>query len=124
MSLTQSGSVSGVGFGPLQSMVLVAVLAMCGTRLIRSSVLAALLFAVVPGYVEGFGVDQQLFGFGVAAIVAAVVVAKRKEITEWIGAAAAATEERRAERSAALPVVQSVLIAESALPGRPDRRLR
>lgn len=93
--VSQSGTVSGVTFGPLQSMVLVAVLAMCGTSTLRSPVLAAALFAVLPAYVSGFTIDQQLLVFGLAAIVAAIILARRRGITDWVEAAVLRSDQRR-----------------------------
>jgi branched-subunit amino acid ABC-type transport system permease component len=93
--LAQAGSVSGVGFGPVQSMLLVAVLAVCGTRPLRSAVLAAGLLAVLPAYVTRFGVDQQTFGFGVVALAASVVVAKRDALLSWFKVAARTSTDRR-----------------------------
>src|SRR6202011_4255395 len=76
LMVTQFGAASGVGYGPVQSLVFLAVLAICGTRLLRSSILAAGLFAVVPGYLTNFNVDRQTFTFGLAAIAAGIVIAK------------------------------------------------
>jgi ABC-type branched-subunit amino acid transport system permease subunit len=79
--VTQFGAASGVGYGPIQSLLFLAVLAICGTRLLRSSILAAALLAVVPGYLTKFDVDRQTFAFGLVAVGAAIVIAKRAEIT-------------------------------------------
>lgn len=95
LSITQSSAASGVAYGPIQSLVLLAVLALCGTRLVRSSILAALLFAVVPGYLDQFGADRQILAFGAIAILSALLVAKRSQFTAWVDSAAATTERRR-----------------------------
>src|SRR5207244_4088464 len=60
LMVTQYGSVSGQGYGPFQSLVLVAVLAVCGTRLVRSSFIAALAISVLPGYLKQFDANAQL----------------------------------------------------------------
>jgi ABC-type branched-subunit amino acid transport system permease subunit len=78
--LSQFGSVSGTTFGPIQSLIYLAVLAICGTRLVRSSVLAAGLFSVVPGYMTSFDVNRQILAFGLAAVAAGLVIAKRDAI--------------------------------------------
>jgi len=65
------------------------VLAVCGTRLFRSSVLAALLIAVVPGYLTKFTGDQQTLLFGLAAVIASLVLASRSELASWIARLAA-----------------------------------
>lgn len=81
--VTQFGSASGVGYGPIQSMLFLAVLAICGTRLIRSAGLGAALFALAPGYLTTFDVDRQSFGFGIAALAAAIMIANRAQLTRW-----------------------------------------
>jgi branched-subunit amino acid ABC-type transport system permease component len=78
--VTQFGSASGVGYGPIQSLLFLAVLAICGTRIIRSSVLAAGLLAVLPGYLTTFSVDRQTFAFGAIAVAAGIVIARRADI--------------------------------------------
>lgn len=82
--ITQYGSVGGTSFGPIQSLLMLAVLGICGTRLLRSTLLAAVLFAVLPGYVNGFGIDRQTLAFGVTAIAAAIVVAQRTALDAWL----------------------------------------
>jgi branched-subunit amino acid ABC-type transport system permease component len=94
MLASQTGSASGVGYGPLQSLLLLAVLGLSGTRLIRSAVVAAFLYAVFPAYVSSLSADLQPVAFGVAAILAAVVIAKTEWLRRWFGAAAAASADR------------------------------
>lgn len=84
--VTQFGSASGSAFGPLQSLVYLAVLAICGTRLIRAAVLAAALLVVVPGYVTSFGTSDQLFGFGVVAVAAGLIIANRDGLAAMLHA--------------------------------------
>lgn len=97
--VTQFGSASGVAYGPIQSLLFLAVLAICGTRLIRSSLLAAGLLAVLPGYMTTFNVDRQTFAFGLIAILASVIIAKRPEIM-----AAITPRPARPSRPAAPPI--------------------
>jgi ABC-type branched-subunit amino acid transport system permease subunit len=94
LALAQTSAASGATYGPIQSLVLLAVLAVCGTRLLRSSILAAVLYAVVPGYVTGFGVDRQIFVFGITAIVSALLVAKRPDMRAWVNRSASASDDR------------------------------
>jgi branched-subunit amino acid ABC-type transport system permease component len=101
--VTQTGSASGVTFGPVQSLLLVAVLGICGTSRVLSPLIAALLFGVLPGYVSGLGVDQQLLVFGVAALVASCVLAGRGPITAWLGARAMGSEFRARHSPVAAP---------------------
>lgn len=94
--VTQFGAVSGEGFGPLQSLILVAVLGICGTALLRSSMIAATLMVIVPGYVSSFGQDGQLLLFGLAAVVAGLALGNRSVIAEWFAGAGAESGERLA----------------------------
>jgi hypothetical protein len=57
---------------------------MCGTRLLRSSILAAALLSIVPGYLSSFDTNRQTFAFGVVAVVAAIGIAKREVISEMV----------------------------------------
>jgi branched-subunit amino acid ABC-type transport system permease component len=71
LTISQIGAVAGGTFSPTESLLLLAVLAMCGTRLMGSTVLAAAALTIVPSYVPLFNsVDRQTLVFGVAAIVA------------------------------------------------------
>jgi branched-subunit amino acid ABC-type transport system permease component len=92
--VTQFGSVSSVGFGPIQSLLLLVVLALCGTGLFRSSILAAALFTVLPGYLTTFGTERQLLVFGTGAALAVCLRASRPAITGWLERAAACSEGR------------------------------
>lgn len=88
LALSQNGAASGVFYGPIQSLLLLAVLAVSGARLLRSTIVAAVLFAVVPGYltvvgVHDFGTDRQILAFGLAAILAAVSATYRDSIIMW-----------------------------------------
>ncbi len=92
--VTQYGSIAGLAFSPLQSLLLVAVLGICGTALVRSSVLAAVLIAVLPGYVHALDTNTQQFVFGVAAVVAGLALANRPALAAWFARSAAETEDR------------------------------
>lgn len=100
LTVTQFGSTSGTGYGPVQSLIYLAVLAICGTRLLRSSVLAAALLVLVPGYVTGFGQEEQLLAFGLVAVAVSVGIAKRPAVIAWIAAENSARKERPAEAKA------------------------
>ncbi|HEX4864598.1 MAG TPA: branched-chain amino acid ABC transporter permease, partial [Acidimicrobiales bacterium] len=89
LMISQFSAASGSAYGPVQSLLLVAVLAIAGTRLFRSSILAALLIAVVPGYLTKFTGDQQTLLFGLAAVIASLVLASRTELASWIARLAA-----------------------------------
>jgi ribose/xylose/arabinose/galactoside ABC-type transport system permease subunit len=92
--VTQYGSIAGLAFSPLQSLLLVAVLGICGTALVRSSVLAAVLIAVLPGYVHALDTNTQQFVFGLAAVVAGLALANRPALAAWFARSAAETEDR------------------------------
>jgi ABC-type branched-subunit amino acid transport system permease subunit len=84
LAVSQYGTASTAPYGPVSSLLFVAVLAMCGTRLLRSSLLAAALLSIVPGYLGSFDTSRQTFAFGVIAVAAAVLIAKRGEITQMM----------------------------------------
>ena len=88
LAVTQTGSASGVGYGPVQSLLLIAVLAICGTNLLRSAILAGALITLVPGYIDAFGTDQQALGFGTVAMLAAFGLARRGRTATWLAMAA------------------------------------
>jgi len=69
------GSVSGVAFSPLQSLLWLAVLALGGRGLIGTAIVAALAFAVLPAYGQVLVADYQPLIFGLSAIAAAVLSA-------------------------------------------------
>jgi ABC-type branched-subunit amino acid transport system permease subunit len=102
LAITQTGAANAVTFGPLQSLLFVAVLAVCGTRLLRSSILAALLLGVLPGYVS-FSTDRQILVFGAVAIAAAIGLARRRAFEAWMTRAAASSSTRRHRGPAAPP---------------------
>jgi branched-subunit amino acid ABC-type transport system permease component len=95
LMITQTSGASAVTFFPLQSLLWLAVLAFCGTRLIGSSVLAAAVFALLPAYMTGFTGEQQTLIFGATAIVASIVVANLGPLSTWVRGARAASERRR-----------------------------
>jgi branched-subunit amino acid ABC-type transport system permease component len=98
LMISQTSGASAVTFFPLQSLLWLAVLAFCGTRLIGSSVLAAAVFALLPAYLTGFSNEQQTLIFGLTAIVASIVVANVGPLSTWVRAARV-TSDRRRERS-------------------------
>jgi ABC-type branched-subunit amino acid transport system permease subunit len=95
LMVTQASAVNGASFPPLTSLLWLAVLALCGTRPILSPVLAAAVFALVPAYVTRFTVEQQALAFGVAAVIAAIVVANRASIASGARRYAMEWEVRR-----------------------------
>lgn len=94
LMVTQFGNVEGQNFGPEQSLILVTVLVICGTRMLLGAAIAGLLYAVLPGYVHSFTVDEQTFAFGLAAMVAALVLAQREGLAAWIREKAHTSDNR------------------------------
>jgi ABC-type branched-subunit amino acid transport system permease subunit len=117
--VTQFGAASGVGYGPIQSLLFLAVLAICGTRLVRSSILAAGLLAVAPGYLTKFNVDRQTFAFGLVAIAASIVIAKRAEIAAFFTATSrpSGSVAQRPSRTAVTPSPRGARTAARAPSG-------
>jgi branched-subunit amino acid ABC-type transport system permease component len=68
-----TGQVSGVGFGPFQSLTWLAVMAIAGTRPVLSPMVASLALVIAPAYLPSGFVEYQTMLFGALAIVAAVV---------------------------------------------------
>jgi branched-subunit amino acid ABC-type transport system permease component len=99
LSLSQTGSAAGISYGPVQSLLLLAVLAVSGVRLLGSTIIAALLLAVLPGYVTDFGIsnfniNRQLLAFGLAAVAASLIVAYREPMNSWFTARRMAHADR------------------------------
>jgi ABC-type branched-subunit amino acid transport system permease subunit len=67
-----AGQVSGIGFGPFQSLTWLAVIAIAGTRPLSSPLLAAGLLVIAPAYLPASFADYQTMLFGALAIVAAI----------------------------------------------------
>jgi ABC-type branched-subunit amino acid transport system permease subunit len=86
--------VEGQNFGPEQSLILVTVLVICGTRMLLGAAIAGVLYTVLPGYIHSFTVDEQTLAFGLAAIVASVVLARREGLGSWLRRSAKASEYR------------------------------
>jgi ABC-type branched-subunit amino acid transport system permease subunit len=119
LMVTEFGSVDGTHFAPMQSVVLVAVLTMCGVGLLRSAAGAALAVAVIPGYLTFFSSDWQTMLFGVAASLSALGLANRTSIAAWVARAADAAEERRTHG----PIRSRWLLSEPS-PAFPSARAR
>jgi ABC-type branched-subunit amino acid transport system permease subunit len=100
LTVTQFGATSGTGYGPVQSLIYLAVLAVCGTRLLRSSILAGAALVLAPGYVDGFGQEEQLLGFGLVAVATSILIAKRPAIVAWVAAVNGARRDRASEAAA------------------------
>ncbi|MGQ0845747.1 MAG: branched-chain amino acid ABC transporter permease [Sporichthyaceae bacterium] len=78
-----NGAAGPGGLGSLQSLLWIAVIAITGANLIRSSILAALLLAVLPSYVGSLNANYQAIGFGVLAIGASLLAASGFDPVAW-----------------------------------------
>lgn len=77
------GSVNQDAFNFVQSLVVLAVLAIAGRRTVTASFLAPLLLYVVPVYIDNAKTSQYLqLGFGLGAIL--VAAASQGAITKWL----------------------------------------
>jgi branched-subunit amino acid ABC-type transport system permease component len=94
MLITQTGSASGVGYGPIQSLLLLAILGLSGTGLIRSAAVAAALYAVLPAYATQLNSEWQSVAFGTVAMISAILLANREAMQRWFSASASADERR------------------------------
>jgi branched-subunit amino acid ABC-type transport system permease component len=74
LSISASSQVSIATFGLQESLLWVTVLAICGSGLVSSPLLAALAVAVVPAYLPDAWVRYEPIAFGAAAALAAVAL--------------------------------------------------
>jgi branched-subunit amino acid ABC-type transport system permease component len=74
------GEASGTAFGPFNSLTWLAVLAICGRRLIGSSWLAAALLVVIPVYLPTSFLSIEPMLFGAFAILAVVLSGVRVHV--------------------------------------------
>jgi len=117
LASSQASAVGTETYQPIHSLLWLAVLAICGTQLILSSALAASLWVLVPGYLNGFGAEEQMFTFGALTIVAVLVMAKRAELRTLVTRASQASVWRRADspvlhrRDQARPAADQVVMA-------------
>jgi ABC-type branched-subunit amino acid transport system permease subunit len=87
------GSVNQDSFNYLQSLVLLAVLAISGRGTVTSAVIGSALLYIVPGYIDNPDHLSLLqVGFGLAAILAACL--SQGQLATWIGRFAAAGQNR------------------------------
>lgn len=94
--IAQTGTASrDVGFGPQQSLTWLAVLAICGSGLVGSSVLAATLLVIVPSYLTSVSQSAQLLIYGTGAIVVALTFRSGIDYDRIFGGLAAKSTERR-----------------------------
>jgi ABC-type branched-subunit amino acid transport system permease subunit len=113
LTVSMFGSVRQTGFGPFESLTWLAVLALSGTAVFRSSIVAALVLAVLPSYAPaGFGNYQTLL-FGALAITMAVLSSGRHFRP--------VVSERVADRLVFSPVRERVRIALAGVP-EPEAR--
>jgi ABC-type branched-subunit amino acid transport system permease subunit len=106
-----SGSISGVGFGPTQSLMWLTTLAIAGNSLVRSPVLAALGLGVLPAYLSNVVVDYQPAIFGVLAISVAVTADGSVQPDRWLRSLA----ERSRPRGRNSPVAARTAAARLAI---------
>jgi ABC-type branched-subunit amino acid transport system permease subunit len=86
------GQVSRVGFGPFESLLWVAVLAIAGPRVLPAAFVAAALLVLLPSYLPDVFLEYQTLMFGALALVAA-----RLNLVDW-------RAQRRSERVERSPV--------------------
>ncbi len=79
-----TGAAGPGGLGSLQSLLWVAIISITGSNLIRSSIIAALLLAVMPSYVTELNPNYQSIMFGIAAVLVALLAAKEFDPVAWI----------------------------------------
>ena len=96
------GSVNGDAFYYLDSLSILAILMISGRRTVLAAVVAALLYKVMPGYINDVQMQNLFYvGFGVVAI--AVAALSQGQLAAWIARRAKQSEERRSAELPALP---------------------
>jgi branched-subunit amino acid ABC-type transport system permease component len=88
---TGNGAAGSSGLDSLASLTWVAVIAITGSQLVRSSILAAILLAVVPAYLPSSASNYLTVGFGLAAMGASLYVASDLDLIGWLRNDAAET---------------------------------
>ncbi|HYH49384.1 MAG TPA: ABC transporter permease [Acidimicrobiia bacterium] len=81
---TLAGSVNGVGFNAVQSLLWLSVLAIAGPWPVASAFVAAALVAVLPGYLGRDVAEWQPVAFGVAAMAAGALSGRAQAVRGWI----------------------------------------
>jgi len=79
-----TGAAGPGGLGSLQSLLWVAIISITGNNLVRSSIFAALLLAVLPSYLTDLNPNYQSIMFGVAAVLVALQNASGFDPVAWI----------------------------------------
>jgi ABC-type branched-subunit amino acid transport system permease subunit len=79
-------------YGSFNSLLWIAVIAISGRRLISSSVIAALLLAVVPAYLPDKWIPYQPVVFGLVAVGVALAAANRYDLAARVKAALVGSE--------------------------------
>jgi branched-subunit amino acid ABC-type transport system permease component len=93
--MAQFGQVSkDYGFGPFQSLIWLAVLAISGRTLILPAFVAAGLLVVLPAYVTGLSQEWQSVLFGVTALAIAIVPAGGLDLRARVARLADRTDHR------------------------------
>ncbi|HEX9684070.1 MAG TPA: ABC transporter permease [Acidimicrobiales bacterium] len=93
-----SGSISGVGFGPFDSLTWLVVLAISGSSVLRTGAIAAVLLAIAPAYLPTWFTDYRSLGFGALALAASTSLIDGAGL-QRIRASLATTAPRRVARS-------------------------
>jgi branched-subunit amino acid ABC-type transport system permease component len=88
------GQVSRVGFGPFESLLWVAVLAIAGRRVLPAAFVAAALLVLLPSYLPDSFLEYQPLMFGALALVTA-----RLSLVDWVA-------HRQVDRSTRSPLRQ------------------
>ena len=115
LMVTQTSALTADTFQPFYSLLWLAVLATCGTRLLGSAVLAAGLLTLAPAYVSGFSAEQQTLAFGLAAVLASIVVANTARLSNLFRRLAAEAEgqRRRSPVGARRETMSDVVVSRS-----------
>jgi branched-subunit amino acid ABC-type transport system permease component len=84
LSAALAGSVNGVPFNSVQSLVWLSVLAIAGPWPTASPFVAAVLVAVIPGYLGQAVAEWQPVAFGAAAVAAGALAGRGAAVRHWV----------------------------------------
>lgn len=90
-----TGATTGSGFGPFESLIWLAVLAVSGTNLFRAAGIAAAALCLAPAYLPNGLAAHQTIIFGSLAIVAAILRGRSGLFRERCAAYARRSDDRR-----------------------------
>jgi branched-subunit amino acid ABC-type transport system permease component len=113
-----TNTINGVGFTSTQSLLWLVLLAISGPGLLRASVVAGGLIAVLPSYLFRWrwAVDYLPVVFGISAVVVAMVAGGRYDVSAWMRRRAQRATDRARTSPVAERVRESIAVQDARAP--------